>query len=162
MEDGGTIITIGSSAMNMALQLGLPVTNHLVDNSGRPLPEDQYYIPGSLLGVQVDNARPVAYGMNDRAIVSFNRSPVFRLESGAEAQGLQRLAWYDSDRPLRSGWAVGQEHLEDGVAMIEADVGDGKLFLFGPGVVQRAQPHGTFKFLFNGIYLSTAEEDRVN
>jgi hypothetical protein len=162
MEDGGTIITIGSSAMNMASQLGLPVTNHLVDDSGRPLPGDQYYIPGSLLEVQVDNARPVAYGMNDRAIVSFNRSPVFRLESGAEAQGLRRLAWYASDRPLRSGWAVGQEHLDGGVAMIEADVGDGKLFMFGPGVVQRAQPHGTFKFLFNGIYLSTAEEDRVN
>lgn len=161
LEDGGTIITIGSSAANLAAHLDLPIGNHLVDEAGRPLPEDQYYIPGSLLDARVDNSMPVAYGMNDRAVLSFNRSPVFRLEAGAEAQGVRRFAWYDSDRPLRSGWAVGQEQLNGGVAMIEADVGDGKLIMFGPGVVERAQPHGTFKLLFNGICLSTAEEDRI-
>jgi hypothetical protein len=26
--------------------------------------------------------------------------------------------------------------------------------LFGPEITFRAQPHGTFKFLFNGIYLA--------
>jgi len=161
MEDGGTIITIDSSALNLASHLGLPVGNHLVDDAGSPLPQDQYYIPGSLLEARVDTSRPVAFGMKDRAILSFNRSPVFRLEAGAAAQGLRRLAWYDSAQPLSSGWAVGQEHLNGGVAMIEADVGDGKLFMFGPGVIQRAQPHGTFKFFFNGICLSTAEEDRI-
>jgi hypothetical protein len=45
--------------------------------------------------------------------------------------------------------------------MIEADVGDGKVFLFGPSVVERAQPHGTFKLLFNGICLATAEQQRM-
>ena len=99
--------------------------------------------------------------MNESVIFSFNRSPVFRLEAGAEAQGVRQLAWYDSDQPLRSGWAVGEERLNGGVAMIEADIGDGKLIMFGPGVVERAQPHGTFKLFFNGIALSTAEEDRV-
>jgi hypothetical protein len=33
-------------------------------------------------------------------------------------------------------------------------VGKGSLFLFGPEITFRAQPHGTFKFLFNGIYLA--------
>jgi hypothetical protein len=28
------------------------------------------------------------------------------------------------------------------------------MFLFGPEITFRAQPHGTFKFLFNGLYLS--------
>ncbi len=161
LEDGGTIITIGSSAFNLATHLGLPVGNHLVDGTGDPLPEDQYYIPGSLLEARVDNSRPVAYGMNDRAILSFNRSPVFRLEAGAEAQGIRRLAWYDSAHPLKSGWAVGQEHLSGGAAALEADVGDGKLFMFGASVVERAQPHGTFKLLFNGICLANAEEQRI-
>ena len=31
-------------------------------------------------------------------------------------------------------------------------MGKGKLYLFGPEITFRAQPHGTFKFLFNGIY----------
>jgi hypothetical protein len=40
------------------------------------------------------------------------------------------------------------------VAVVDASVGKGSLFLFGPEITFRAQPHGTFKFLFNGIYLA--------
>jgi hypothetical protein len=64
--------------------------------------------------------------------------------------------WFDSDKPLRSGWAWGQGYLKDGVAAVEAKVGNGHLFLLGPEVTNRAQPHGTFKFLFNGIYYGAA------
>ena len=35
---------------------------------------------------------------------------------------------------------------------IEASYGKGKVYLFGPEITFRGQPHGTFKFLFNGIY----------
>ena len=37
------------------------------------------------------------------------------------------------------------------MAVAEARVGRGTLFLFGPEITFRAQPHGTFKFLFNAI-----------
>ena len=161
LEDGGTIITIGSSAINLSSHLGLPVSDHLLDVSGRALTEDRYYIPGTLMEARVDNSAPLAYGMDDRAIFSFNRSPVFRMGAGAGAQGVRQVAWYDTAEPLASGWAVGQQYLNGGAAVLEADVGDGKLYMFGPGVVERAQPHGTFKLLFNGIYLATAEDDRV-
>ncbi len=40
--------------------------------------------------------------------------------------------------------------------MLEAAVGKGKLFMFGPLIAFRAHPHGTFKFLFNGIYYGNA------
>jgi hypothetical protein len=36
-------------------------------------------------------------------------------------------------------------------------VGRGKLFLFGPEIAFRGQPHGTFRFLFNALY-SAAEQ----
>ena len=62
------------------------------------------------------------------------------------------MAWFDSDKPLRSGWAWGQNYLEGAVAIAEANVGRGHLYLFGPEITFRAQPHGTFKFLFNGLY----------
>jgi hypothetical protein len=68
------------------------------------------------------------------------------------------VAWFDSKTPLRSGWAWGQEHLEGGVAVAEARVGKGTLVLFGPEILFRAQPHGTFKFLFNGIVQSCVRE----
>jgi hypothetical protein len=31
--------------------------------------------------------------------------------------------------------------------------------MFGPEITFRAQPHGTFKFLFNGIYYSSAPQN---
>ena len=43
------------------------------------------------------------------------------------------------------------------MAVAEAPVGKGRLFLLAPEVTNRAQPHGTFKFLFNGIYYGKAE-----
>ncbi len=67
------------------------------------------------------------------------------------------MAWYASAAPLRSGWAWGQHYLEDGVAVAEAEVGKGKLLLFGPEITFRGQPHGTFKLLFNSIYLGASE-----
>ena len=56
--------------------------------------------------------------------------------------------------PRRSGWAWGQGYLDGGGAAAEAKVGKGMLYLFGPEITFRATPHGTFKFLFNGIYAS--------
>jgi hypothetical protein len=80
---------------------------------------------------------------------------------GYEKKGIKRIAWFDTDRPLISGWAWGQERLYQGTSIVEAEVGKGKLFLMGPEILFRAQTHGTFQFLFNGIFLSTAEEVRL-
>ena len=41
--------------------------------------------------------------------------------------------------------------------MADADVGKGRLLLFGPLVAFRAHPHATFKLLFNGLYLGSAQ-----
>mgnify|MGYP003338352974 CR=1 FL=1 len=48
-----------------------------------------------------------------------------------------------------------------GTAAVEAKVGKGHVFLFGPEITFRAQPHGTFKFLFNGILASNAERSSM-
>jgi hypothetical protein len=45
--------------------------------------------------------------------------------------------------------------------MAEADVGRGRLYLLGPEVLFRAQPHGTFRFVFNGLYAGSGEVARV-
>src|SRR5262249_16560174 len=69
----------------------------------------------------------------------------------ADKKGLKRIAWFDGKTPLRSGWAWGQEHLDGGTAIVDARVGQGRLVAFGPQILFRGQPHGTFKFFFNGI-----------
>ena len=45
--------------------------------------------------------------------------------------------------------------------MVDATVGEGKLFLYGPEVTNRAQPHGTFKLVFDGIYYGTASSSHA-
>jgi hypothetical protein len=42
------------------------------------------------------------------------------------------------------------------VAAVDAELGRGRVLLFGPEIAFRAQSHGTFKFLFNAIYYGKA------
>ena len=70
--------------------------------------------------------------------------------------GALPISWYDRDQPLRSGWALGQERLKDTIAVVDADLGKGKIFMMGPEITQRAQPYATFKFLFNGLLYGPA------
>jgi hypothetical protein len=89
--------------------------------------------------------------MEEYADVMYHQSPTFKLPPDAQAKGMKRIAWFDTKTPLRSGWAMGQDKLEGGVSMIDAKVGDGHLVMFGPQVLFRGEPHGTFKLVFNGI-----------
>ena len=152
---GGAAIAIGTSS-SLASHAGLPVENHLV-RDGQPLEREEYFTPGSVLDMKVEQASPLAHGFGDRVDVLFSHSPTFSLAPGAERQGVRRIGWYDTASPLRSGWAWGERFLEGGVAAFEADYGQGKLFVFGPRITFRAQPHGTFGFLFNGIYYGAAD-----
>jgi hypothetical protein len=163
LEAGGTVLTVGSST-NLAYHLGLPISDALVEpTSGgrtRSLPKEKFYIPGSVLQTRVDVTNPLAHGLAERTDVFFDESPAFRLAPEAAARGVRRIAWYDSPEPLRSGWAWGQQYLNDTASVVEAEVGKGRLYLFGPEITFRAQPHGTFKLLFNGIY-NTPERVRL-
>lgn len=155
LEQGGLVITMeGSTAL--AEQLGLPVRDFLVDEDGNPLRSEEFYVPGSLLEVEVEHTSPVTQGLGDSLIVNYARSPVFALVPGAG--NVQPLAVYADEHPLRSGWAWGQEKLQGGVAMAQAEVGRGTLLLFGPQVTFRGQPHGNYPLLFNGILLSHSRE----
>jgi hypothetical protein len=155
MESGGSVITIGNST-NLAYHLKLPVTNALVEmKNGKlvPLTSEKYYIPGSIMHVIVDSAQPAAWGMESEADVLFDSSPVFRLTPVAQSSGkVNPLLWFGSAQTLRSGWAWGQEYLQDGVAAFEASVGSGKLFAFGPEITFRAQTYSTFRLIFNQLY----------
>lgn len=81
---------------------------------------------------------------------------MYRLQPSSSAAAVKPVAWFSNASPLHSGWAWGQGYLNGGVVAAEAVVGKGRLFMFGPEITFRAQPHGTFKFLFNGIYYGTA------
>jgi hypothetical protein len=154
VEAGGTLLTIGSSTV-MAQHLGLPLRNALTERVGSaeaPLPSEKFYVPGSILQARVDNTHPLAYGLAEKVDVFFDHSEAFKLLPEASSRGIRVIAWFDGPAPLRSGWAWGQHYLDQAAQVVEAPVGKGRVVLFGPEIVWRGQPHGTFKFLFNGIY----------
>lgn len=153
---GKTVLALGT-ATDLAKQLKLPLVNHLAiegkDGKLTPLPKEEFYVPGSLLRMRLDSTHPLTWGLPEEVDVMFMTSPTFRLPESS----LVRVGWYASAEPLRSGWAWGQRHLQGGVAIAEASVGKGRLILYGPHVLFRAQPHGTFKLFFNGLYLACSE-----
>lgn len=155
MEEGGRIITIGSST-SLAYHLKLPVSNALteiVNGAEKDLPNQKFYIPGSILQITIDQQAAAAWGMKEKADVYFDDSPVFHIHPDAQTKGtIKPIAWFASDKTLRSGWAWGQSYLKDGVAAFSAAIGKGSLYAFGPEITFRAQTHGTFKFIFNQLY----------
>ena len=151
VQAGGSIVTVGRGSTRMADWLDVPVEQYVTE------PREKYYIPGSLLKVNLDNRNPLAYGMPREAVVFFDNSPVFKLRPNAPLQGVAPVAWFTGVKPLVSGWAWGQQLLDGGTAVAEAKVGRGELFLLGPEVIFRGQSHGTFKLLFNALYAGSTE-----
>ena len=151
LDHGGVVLANGS-ASELGAQLGLPIADAAVDAAGQHLPRDKYYIPGSVLAVRIDTTQPLARGMSLHTDVIFDNSPVFKLLPAAASAGVERIAWFDSPTPLRSGWAWGQRYLDGAAAIVKAPVGQGTLFLYGPEMNFRSQSHGAFKLLFNAFY----------
>ncbi|MFD1787907.1 hypothetical protein ACFSC3_10000 [Sphingomonas floccifaciens] len=154
-EGGGTVLTVGNAnrlATLLAPQLQPALVTKKADGTLTTLAKTDFYIPGAIVQASVDPRQPLAYGMTPKVDLFFDESQPFRLDGGAG----NRVAWFDSAKPLRSGWAVGQEKLQGTIAVVDIDLGRGKLFAMGPEVTQRAQPYATFKLLFNGLLYGPA------
>jgi hypothetical protein len=160
LKGGGSIVTVGSGS-SIAPLLGVPVESALVemgkDGKFVPLPREQFYVPGSILRMTVNTEDPLAYGLPEKVDVDFDSSPAFRIKPAAGDQSTTAVGWFQGTKVLRSGWAWGQQYLDGATAILEDQIGPGKVYLFGPEITFRGQPHGTYKFLFNSLYLNSAE-----
>lgn len=154
VDKGGTLITLArASEVVMGEEFNLPVRNALAGAGGRPLPQSDFNIPGSLLRVYVDTQHPVGYGM-PKEVAAFVDGPL-AFQTSAPAPDTQRsvIAWYPDDAKdmLLSGYAHGAERLERKAAVVSFTRGKGKIVMFGFRVQHRAQTEGTFQMLFNAI-----------
>ena len=160
IEEGGAVLAL-DTATALAYHLGLPIANALVektaDGTEKPLGMEKFFVPGSLMRARVDTTSPLACGMPGTVDVFYDNTPAFELLPDAQLKGVKPVVWFDAGKLLRSGWAWGEPYLWRNVQVAEAAVGKGKLFLYGPEIAFRGQPHGTFKLLFNGIYYGVSE-----
>jgi hypothetical protein len=136
----------------------------------------EFYCPGSLLKMKIETTQPLMAGMPAEQAAFFVNGRAFDVAStgsgrggrgggdagdegasGVRAQqsGVRVLARYAAESELlMSGWINGGSRIAGKAAALDVAVGRGRVVLTGFGVTFRGQPHGTFKFLFNGIYYS--------
>lgn len=154
VHQGGKIIMIGESS-NLAKHLGIHSENPLiknVDGKKKPLSKEEFYIPGSIMNLKVNTIAAETSGLEDRVDIYFDNSPIFRFNDDGVDNKITPLLLFDSEHSLKSGWALGQHYLNNTVAAYSAPMGRGRLFVFGPEIVFRAQAHSTFRLVFNQLY----------
>jgi Zinc carboxypeptidase len=145
VEEGGTLVCWDDSTEFAIKRLGLPVRNVL--EGVRPA---DFYCPGSVLRIEVDNSNPLARGLSTRADAYFINGAAFEVTDGERARVVARYA-QSKDEVLRSGWLLGPQYLAGRAALVEATLGKGRVILFGFRPQHRAQTWGTFPFVFNAI-----------
>ena len=147
VRDGGTLVALDQSTELAIEALGLPVRNVLKDRK-----PEEFFCPGSILEVAVDQAHPIAAGLGATADVFFLRSPAFEIDATFAAEQARRAGGIQAAQPLRSGWILGEKLLDRRAALVDAPAGKGRAILIGFRAQFRGQTYGTFRVLFNAIY----------
>ncbi len=147
-----------SSSEYLIRLLELPVANVLAD-----VGDDIFSAPGTMMRILVDTGHPLGFGMRTREAAYFARSPAFRTrvpDARFDRQVVARYPDHRDDIPV-SGYLRGAELLERRAAVVEVTVGEGRVVLIGFRPQHRAQPHRTFKLLFNALFLAGLESTEL-
>jgi len=146
VQKGGTLVTLGGATDFAITKLGLPVRNVVAGLSTK-----EFFVPGSTLRVNIDNTNPLAYGMPSEGLVLFHYSPAFDVVA-TDFNDRNNIIVRYADRGIeRSGWLNGEKYIAGKTAMASIGYGQGKVVLIGFRTQNRAQTHGTYKFLFNAL-----------
>ena len=145
VEEGGTLVCWDDSAEFAARELKLPLRNVL-----EGLKQSEFYGPGSILRARLDVSHPLARGLGPEADVYFIHGAAFEVTDPAGVTVVARYA-EDPKGVLRSGWLLGPQFLAGKAALVEAQLGKGRVVLFGFRPQHRAQTWGTFPLVFNAL-----------
>ncbi|HEV8590136.1 MAG TPA: hypothetical protein VGQ72_14790 [Pyrinomonadaceae bacterium] len=146
VEAGGTLVCLNRASDFAIEQFKLPVRD-VVDG----LPRTDFYVPGSILRIELDTNDPIAQEMPKESIAWVENSPVFEVLELSTLQ-LHVIAWYPKDKdPLLSGWLLGGDRIKGKAALVEVELGKGRIILFGFRPQYRGQSLATYPLFFNAI-----------
>ncbi|WP_161632163.1 M14 family metallopeptidase [Nakamurella lactea] len=148
VDNGGKLITVNDAAELPIKAFGLPVKDLTAGVSS-----SAYYSPGSVVSATVNVNNPLTWGMPAKADIYSSTSPAFQLTDAAPA-GSQTPVKYAKTDVLRSGWLLGEDLIAGQPDVVRVPQGKGDVVLLGMSVQHRAQAHGTYKLLFNSLFLS--------
>lgn len=140
---GGRVIAIEAATDFIRDLFDLDIRD-LTDN----LPNTDFYIPGSILRLELDQSSEINAGMRDEIAAWYWRSSMAYEVNDPRVRVVAR---YGSGDPLLSGWVLGGDRVAGQAAILEADIGSGSVVLFGFQPNYRAQTMATWPLLFNAI-----------
>ena len=143
-EQGGTLVFLGESAQLPAEEWKLGIREVVGE-----LSKSDFFVPGSLLRIQVNRRHPIGYGMSQQSAAMFVRSPAFETDSAVV------VASYPKENLLLSGWIDGAEYLSGKQAVFEVPMGRGRIIVIGFRCQFRAQTRVTYKLLFDSMFYAT-------
>jgi hypothetical protein len=152
VEKGGTLVALSSACEYAIDELTLPVRNAL----GR---SPDFAIAGSILRAEVVPGHPVTYGLPAEVAVFQDEALAFDTTLPGPEMERRVLAAYPAAHQdvLLSGWMRGPEAIARKAAAVALTYGKGRVVLLGFRAQHRAQTPGTFPFVFNALYWSTAK-----
>jgi hypothetical protein len=143
VEQGGRLVAIEEATEFAIETFSLGVT----DATAGLRPQD-FYIPGSIVRLDLDASAPLAQSLGTTASAWFGTaSRAFDLRD----PGIRVVARYGPGNPLLSGWLLGPERIAGRPALVEARVGQGSIVLFGFQPDYRSQTVATWPLLFNAL-----------
>lgn len=143
VNEGGKLICFDDSCDMVIRAFGLPIKNVL---SG--LKRSEFYNPGSIVKLDVDNQHRLGKGLRDEVAAYFSNSSAYEVAADAPVTVVAR---YATKNALLSGWMLGEKYLNDKAALVEVTVGKGKIVLFAFRPQHRGQSWATFPFIFNAL-----------
>ncbi|MBN2264610.1 MAG: hypothetical protein JW775_02230 [Candidatus Aminicenantes bacterium] len=152
VEKGGILVALNRAVEFAIGEFGAPARNALSNVS-----RTEFFCPTSILRLLVDNTQPIGYGLPGETPAMFVNS--LALDTFSPPYGWDRrvVAAYPKDEILLSGWLLGEDHLSRKAAVVDTAYKDGRIILIGIRCQNRAQSHGTYKFLLNALLYPKSE-----
>jgi hypothetical protein len=143
VRSGGRVVAVEEATEFVIEAFDLGITNAV-----ERLPPQDFFVPGSILGVDLVTSHPVNEGKGDFSPAWFWRSSrAFDVEDPQ----VEVVARFSEGNPLMSGWLLGPAHLAGKAAIVEARIGQGSVVLFGFQPDYRGQTVTTWPLLFNAL-----------
>jgi len=153
VEKGGILVTLNNASELAMNDLEAPARNVL-----QGVDRTRFFCPTSILKILVDNETPIGYGMPKEAAAMFVNCPAFDTLMPPYEWDRKVVATYPEDSILMSGWLIGENMIARKAAVVDTKYKDGRIILIGIRCQNRAQTHGTYKFLLNALLYPEVEK----
>ncbi len=155
-ENGGWILAFDDAVDYAIDRFSLPVKNLV-----RGVDDQDFFIPGSLIRVDVDTSDAMGWGLTPESTAMFAQSQTLEVQPGA--QGVDVFGTYAAKDWLLSGWDLGgKEYLAGKAAGVRVPMGKGQVVLLAFTPHFRGQSRNTYKLLFNPIFAAASERRPIS